>query len=95
MRKRYIQHPETLQLIPAEEYVSPRETGPMVIGDIEPYQSMVTGEMIMGRRQHREHLRAHRLVEIGNEQIKPTKPVYPSAAEVRADVIKAFQQHGL
>lgn len=38
-----------------------------VMPDIEPYQSMATGEMITSRSQHREHLKIHRLNEIGNE----------------------------
>lgn len=47
-----------------------------VIPDIAPYQSMQTGETISGRRQHREHLRQHNLVEIGNEtdKLKPWGP---------------------
>jgi len=76
MRKRYIQDPVTLKLIPAEEYDRPEVNAPMVMGDIAPYKSMATGEMIMGRRQHREHLREHRLIEIGNE-----KPVAPKRRE--------------
>ena len=50
----------------------------MVMGDIQPYKSMVTGEMITSRSAHREHLRAHRLVEVGNETkyLKP-KPKEP------------------
>ena len=35
--------------------------------DIQPYKSMATGEMITSRSQHREHLKEHRLNEIGNE----------------------------
>ena len=38
-----------------------------IIGDIEPYRSIATGEMINSRQQHRQHLRDHNLVEIGNE----------------------------
>lgn len=38
-----------------------------VMGDITPYQSQVDGSMIEGRRQHREHLRQHNLIEVGNE----------------------------
>ena len=56
MRIRYIQHPETLELIPADEYVPPQEARHFIVGDIPPYKSMVTGEMIDGRRQHRENL---------------------------------------
>lgn len=47
---------------------------PVVMGDIEPYQSMATGEMITSRSQHREHLKRHHLVEIGNDTAHLTKP---------------------
>lgn len=68
MRKRYIQDPKTLKLIPAEEWYDSHEPdAPYVMGDIQPYQSMQTGEMITSRSQHRAHLKQHRLVEIGNE----------------------------
>jgi hypothetical protein len=40
---------------------------PMVMGDLQPYQSMVTGEMVTSRSRHRQILREHRLVEVGNE----------------------------
>lgn len=50
----------------------------MVMGDIQPYRSMVTGEMINSRSQHREHLKAHRLVEVGNE----TKYLKPKPKEL-------------
>lgn len=63
---RYIQDPVTLKLVPATEYdASPRAA--YVIGDIQPYRSMATGEIVGGRRQHREHLKEHRLIEVGNE----------------------------
>lgn len=45
--------------------------------DIDPYQSMVTGEMITGRAQHREHLKKHNLNEIGNETKYLTNPQPP------------------
>lgn len=40
---------------------------PMVMTDIQPYRSMVTGEIINSRSQHRAHLRDHGVVEVGNE----------------------------
>lgn len=91
MRRRYIQHPETLELIPAEEYESPRTAGFFVMGDIQPYRSMVTGEVIQGRRQHREHLKAHNVIELGNEKITP-KPVTPPKG-LKEQVIRAAKQH--
>lgn len=66
MRKRWIQDPVTGDLIPAEEYHSRPSQGPFVCGDLAAYKSMVTGEMIEGRAAHREHLRRHNVVEIGD-----------------------------
>lgn len=48
--------------------------GANVIADIKPYKSMQTGEMITSRSQHREHLKRHHLVEIGNEIAAHLKP---------------------
>lgn len=42
-------------------------TAPYVIADIQPYQSMIDGRMITSRSAHREHLKAHGCIEIGNE----------------------------
>jgi myo-inositol-hexaphosphate 3-phosphohydrolase len=42
-----------------------------IMGDFEPYKSQVTGEMIEGRKAHREHLKRHNVIEIGNEKITP------------------------
>jgi hypothetical protein len=64
-RQRYIQH--NGELIPAEEFYSREYSAPMIIPDIQPYQSQATGEMITSRSQHREHLKRHGLIEIGNE----------------------------
>lgn len=41
--------------------------------DIQPYKSMITGEMITSRSQHREHLRKHGYREVGNDS-SLTKP---------------------
>ena len=44
MRKRYIQDPETLELVPADEYIPKGDVdAPMVMPDIQPYKSMVDG----------------------------------------------------
>lgn len=51
----------------------------MIMPDLQPYKSMVTGEMIEGRKAHKEHLKQHRMIEIGNEghHLKP-KPYEPA-----------------
>ena len=43
------------------------QLAPVVRGDIQPYRSMVTGEIIEGRSQHRNHLKTHNVVEVGND----------------------------
>lgn len=48
---------------------------PMVIGDIEPYTSMITGETITSRSRHREHLRQHECIEVGNEKLPVPGPM--------------------
>lgn len=45
-----------------------------VIKDIEPYQNIaIDGKVIGGRRQHRDMLRAHGCVEVGNEVQRPAE----------------------
>lgn len=41
---------------------------PTIIGDIQPYNSIVTGELITSRARHREHLKQHDLVEVGDQK---------------------------
>ena len=38
-----------------------------IMPDIKPYRSMADGSIITSRSKHREHLRAHNCIEIGNE----------------------------
>lgn len=65
MRQRFIQ--VNGELIPADGYIRPRPRTHMVAGDIKPYRSMETGEIISSRSRHREHLKRHGLIEVGNE----------------------------
>lgn len=53
-------------------------TAPMVMPDIQPYRAVagdMAGKPITSRREHREYLKRNGLVEVGNEQPKPRKPV--------------------
>lgn len=52
--------------------------GPYIMDDIAPYQSMATGEVISSRSRHREHLKVHGLIEVGNE----TKYLAPKPKEL-------------
>lgn len=46
---------------------------PQVIKDIDPYISQIDGSVITSRSQHRDHLKAHGCVEVGNEKMEPRK----------------------
>lgn len=72
MRTRYIQRPDG-KLVTVEEYYA-EPIAPMVMPDIQPYQSMVDGTMIQSRSQHRAHLRQHGCIELGNEVNHLTAP---------------------
>lgn len=69
VRGSFIWDSEQGKMVAKEEYYSnhSKADSHMVLGDIQPYQSMVDGSMIEGRRQHREHLKRHSLMEVGNE----------------------------
>lgn len=61
------------KLVPRDECTLEPEAMHFIAADIQPYKSMVTGEMIEGRRNHREHLKRHNVVEAAD--IKPvSKP---------------------
>lgn len=60
----------------AKQNMHQRQAGYYIISEeknYKPYRSQQTGEWIDGRKQHREHLKAHGLVEVGNEQPKSRK----------------------
>lgn len=60
-----------------------------IVKDIEPYKSVLTGERIAGRRQHRDHLKAHGCIEVGNEKMKPFAPNYVGG--LGGDIKKAME----
>ncbi len=72
MRQRYIQDRETGELIPVEDY-RPKAHLHFIMPDIQGYKSMASGEYITSRSKHREELRRHGLIEVGNEISAITK----------------------
>lgn len=56
---RWIQDPNTLELVPADQYVRRPTESHYIIPDIEPYTSPITGEVISSRRQRRYDLEKH------------------------------------
>ena len=60
------------ELVEGSEYVAP--SGPAVMGDIAPYRSMIDGSIIESRSQHREHLKMHGCIEVGNDSSLARRP---------------------
>ena len=80
-------------VVTVDKRESHNDAGYVVMGDIQPYKSMVTGEMIESRSQHREMLRRHNLVEFGNDKIPPKK--IGDVAGRREAIIEACKKHGV
>ena len=69
-----------------------------IMPDIKPYKSMQTGEMIGSRSKHRNHLKEHNLIEIGNEKQIPPKPYEPSKKEkyeLRREIFQRLDQSSI
>jgi hypothetical protein len=73
--------------IDTEAPLPPRKT-PYIMRDISDYRSAITGETITSRSAHRDHLRAHNCVEVGNEMPRNEAPDLPP---IRDDLIRAAQ----
>lgn len=69
-----------------------RIVAPMVAADIAPYRSMVTGEMIGSRSQHRAHLRQHGVIEVGNEKIPERKSTLGAPPGLKEALIKVANE---
>lgn len=67
----------------------------MVQPDLQPYKSMVDGSMITSRSQHRDHLKQHGMIEIGNEinhhMKQPEKKV--DREGIREAIAQSLNQH--
>ena len=61
-----------------------------VLGDIAPYKN-VYGEVIGGRKQHRDFLKARGVIEVGNENV-PQKYIEPPP--VAPDIVRAMKETG-
>lgn len=66
---------------------------PHVIGAMREYQSMIDGSMITDRAQHREHLKKHGCVEVGNEKPVDTRALRDKErkASIKTDLKQAYE----
>lgn len=67
MRQRFVQHPVSGELVPAEQYAPEPRALHHVMPDIKEYRSMIDGSVVSSRSRHREHLISHGCIEVGNE----------------------------
>lgn len=72
--RRYVQINGELVEVGRDYVPEPRAEVHHVMGDIQPYRSMIDGRMITSRSQHREHLRQHGCVEVGNDSSLQRQP---------------------
>jgi hypothetical protein len=63
---RYIQHPLTLKLVPADEYIRPKETQHSIWNDLDSFVSPVDGSVISDRKQLAEHNKRNNVVSSDN-----------------------------
>lgn len=101
-RLRFIQHPETGKLIPADQYRRP--TGPRshlgaprVITDVmDPVQSMLDGKMYDSKARLRRTYREAGVTEVGNDVKLERAPVKrPKRGDARAALERAASKVGL
>lgn len=64
-----------------------------VMPDIQPYRSMADGTLIESRSKHREHLKRHHCIEVGNEMhhMKAYGDYTPKG--IKGDLIREYQKH--
>jgi len=89
MKRSYIQ----IDGILYEKGTEPEQPlAPLLMPDIGEYTSQIDGSRITSRSQHREHLKRHGCVEVGNEALK-TMSYYDKLPEVapqdRREIIQA------
>jgi hypothetical protein len=70
MRKTYRYDKKLGRMVEIKRGAEGNRNGPYIMGDIEPYQAVgpEQGKWITSRSQHREYLRKHGLIEVGNER---------------------------
>lgn len=66
---------------------------PMIMRDIGEYRSTLDGTMITSRPQHRDHMRKHDVVEVGNEKVgKMAAAAQAASSGVDRDLAMAIKR---
>ena len=95
LRGRWIWDRDTQTVLSATEYhqrhPDTRQKTHMVIGALQDYKSMHDGSVIGGRTAHKEHLKRHGLVELGNDK-QSASWKKSSLPPVEADIKETIEQ---
>lgn len=88
MRKTYVQ--VNGEFVEKGRAPSSKASGVEIMPDIQPYKSMVTGEIITSRSKHRQHLKDHGMIEVGNDSslTKPYTGMPDAAPEQRKEMLR-------
>ena len=88
MRKRYIYSGNKAILVEKSSV----SVLPLIMPDIKPYKSMIDGREITSRSRHREHLREHNCIEVGNDSSlsRPPQPL-TSPPGLKEKIIRAVE----
>ena len=81
MRKKYRQVKNSKGEYEYVETETRRWDGHLVMEDIQPYKSIITGETITSRSKHREHLKVHGCEEVGDNVPKFLRDKYERNGE--------------
>ncbi len=93
MRKRYIQLKNGNLVEVNDDYTPEPRSDIHIIGDIKPYISMIDGREITSRSRHREHLRDHGCVEVGNDSsLSKPRPPLESPPGLKEKIIRGVNQ---
>src|SRR4051812_27528882 len=93
MKRRFVFRKGEFVELDLDAPLPPRRT-PYIQSDIGAYRSVLTGEQITSRSEHREHLHRHGVIEVGNEKMSVSRPNLPSAREdLRAALDAAPERH--
>lgn len=63
---------------------------PMIMRDIGEYTSVLDGSQVTSRSSHREHMKRHNVIEVGNERIGNARPTELPRAGY--DIKRAIEQ---
>lgn len=75
-----------------KQAMNARQCNMQIIGDITPYRSVIDGSVITSRSAHRNHLRDHGCIEVGNEKLDSSNPNNATMDRAGRDILRAMEQ---